>query len=196
MKKFIAFAFMALMAFAGTNAYAQQETKENKSEQKALRDAERARQKAEADMLDSLMHQTALTALNSRQFVLEADKVIFKRGETAYVNSNTNFISMDQDRGSVQVAFNTAFAGPNGIGGITVDGNVSNVKMRTTKKGDVNFSFSVQGIGISAQLFLTLNRGNNEATVTITPNFNSNTLTLHGKIVPLEESSVYKGRSL
>ena len=103
---------------------------------------------------------------------------------------------MDQDRGSVQVAFNTAFAGPNGIGGITVDGNVSNVKMRTTKKGDVNFSFSVQGIGISAQLFLTLNRGNNEATITITPNFNSNTLTLHGKIVPLEESSVYKGRSL
>ena len=56
--------------------------------------------------------------------------------------------------------------------------------------------FSVQGIGISAQLFLTLNRGNNEATITITPNFNSNTLTLHGKIVPLEESSVYKGRSL
>ena len=47
MKKFIAFAFMALMAFAGTNAYAQQETKENKSEQKALRDAERARQKAQ-----------------------------------------------------------------------------------------------------------------------------------------------------
>ena len=196
MKKFIAFAFMALMAFAGTNAYAQQETKENKSEQKALRDAERARQKAEAAYLDSLMHQSAVAAIEGRQFVLEADKVVFKRGETAYVNANTNFVLMNDDRGTVQVAFNTAFGGPNGIGGVTVDGNVSNVKMKTTKRGDVNASFAVQGIGISAQVFVTLNRGSNEATVTITPNFNSNTLTLHGKVVPLEQSSIFKGRAL
>ena len=197
MKKFIAFALVALMAMAGTNAACAQENNENnKSAQKAQRDAERARQKAEAAYLDSLMHQSAVAAIEGRQFVLEADKVVFKRGETAYVNANTNFVLMNDDRGTVQVAFNTAFGGPNGIGGVTVDGNVSNIKMKTTKRGDVNASFAVQGIGISAQVFVTLNRGSNEATVTITPNFNSNTLTLHGKIVPLEESSVYKGRSL
>lgn len=197
MKKFIAFALVALMAMAGTNAACAQENNgNNKSAQKAQRDAERARQKAEVAFMDSLMHQSAAAAIEGRQFVLEADKVIFKRGETAYVNANTNFVLMNDDRGTVQVAFNTTFGGPNGIGGVTVDGNVSNVKTKTTKKGDINTSFSVQGIGISAQVFLTLNRGNNEATVTITPNFNSNTLTLHGKVVPLEQSSIFKGRAL
>lgn len=196
MKKFIAFALVALMAMAGTNAAYAQENNGNKSAQKAQRDAERARQKAEAAYLDSLMHQSAVAAIEGRQFVLEADKVVFKRGETAYVNANTNFVLMNDDRGTVQVAFNTAFGGPNGIGGVTVDGNVSNVKMKTTKRGDVNASFAVQGIGISAQVFVTLNRGSNEATVTITPNFNSNTLTLHGKVVPLEQSSIFKGRAL
>ena len=182
MKKFIAFALVALMAMAGTNAaYAQENNGNNKSAQKAQRDAERTRQKAEAAYLDSLMHHSAVAAIEGRQFVLEADKVVFKRGETAYVNANTNFVLMND---------------PNGIGGVTVDGNVSNVKMKTTKRGDVNASFAVQGIGISAQVFVTLNRGSNEATVTITPNFNSNTLTLHGKVVPLEQSSIFKGRAL
>lgn len=199
MKKFIAFALVALMAMAGTQtAYAQENNNgdNTKSTTKAQRDAERARQKAEAAFLDSLMHTSAVAALEGRQFVLEADKVIFKRGETAYVNANTNFVLMNDDRGTVQVAFNTPFGGPNGIGGVTVDGNVSNIKMKTTKRGDVNASFAVQGIGISAQVFVTLNRGSNEATVTITPNFNSNTLTLQGKVVPLEQSTIFKGRAL
>ncbi len=199
MKKLITLALVALMALAGTTtqAYAQENNNaDNKQSAKAQRDAERARQKAEAAYVDSLMHQSAVAAIEGRQFVLEADKVIFKHGETAYVNTNTNFVLMNDDRGTVQVAFNTPFGGPNGIGGVTVDGNVSNIKMKETKRGDVNASFAVQGIGISAQVFLTLTRGSNEATVTITPNFNSNTLTLQGRVVPLEQSTIFKGRAL
>ena len=37
----------------------------------------------------------------------------------------------------VQVAFNVPFSGPNGLGGITVDGNASNYKVKTDKKGNI-----------------------------------------------------------
>ena len=71
-----------------------------------------------------------------------------------------------------------------------------NAKSRPTKKGNVNCSFSVQGIGISAQVYITLTNGGNNASARISPNFNSNTLTLNGVLVPLSQSNVYKGRAL
>ena len=107
MKKLITLALVALMALAGTTtqAYAQENNNAAaKQSAKAQRDAERARQKAEAAYVDSLMHQSAVAAIEGRQFVLEADKVIFKHGETAYVNTNTNFVLMNDDLRSVPAA--------------------------------------------------------------------------------------------
>ena len=81
------------------------------------------------------------------------------------------------------------------IGGVTVDGNSSDMKMNIDKKGNVNCSFSVQGIGISAQVFINMSSGNNTASVSISPNFSNNNLTLNGNIVPLDQSNIFKGRS-
>ena len=94
-------------------------------------------------------------------------------------------------RNAVQIVY----PGPNGIGGVTVDGTVSEMKMSTDKRGNINCNFSIQGIGISAQIFLTLTNGGNNATVTISPNFNSNTMTLSGNLLPLNQSNIFKGRS-
>lgn len=195
MKKFIVLMAVALMATISNGVFAQTETADSLTNPKALRDAERARQKAAQEIEESAAYAEAVKALEEKQFVLEADQVIFKRGETAYVNTNTNFVLVNQNRGTVQVAFNTYFAGPNGIGGVTVDGTVSGVKMKTDKRGNVTYSFSIMGTGISAQVFMTLVNGDNEATVSISPNFNSQTLTLRGKIISLEQSNIFKGRS-
>ena len=195
MKKFIVLMAVALMATISNEVFAQTETADSLTNPKALRDAERARQKAAQEIEESAAYAEAVKALEEKQFVLEADQVIFKRGETAYVNTNTNFVLVNQNRGTVQVAFNTHFAGPNGIGGVTVDGTVSGVKMKTDKRGNVTYSFSIMGTGISAQVFMTLVNGDNEATVSISPNFNSQTLTLRGKIISLEQSNIFKGRS-
>lgn len=195
MKKFIVLMAVALMATISNGVFAQTETADSLTNPKALRDAERARQKAAQKIEESALYAEAVKALKEKQFVLEADQVIFKRGETAYVNTNTNFVLVNQNRGTVQVAFNTHFAGPNGIGGVTVDGTVSGVKMKTDKRGNVTYSFSIMGTGISAQIFMTLVNGDNEATVSISPNFNSQTLTLRGKIISLEQSNIFKGRS-
>ena len=77
---------------------------------------------------------------------------------------------MDGEHASVQIAANNALAGPNGIGGITVDGSRKEMKITPDKKGNVNCSFSVQGIGISAQVYITLTNGGNNASARISPN--------------------------
>ena len=195
MKKFIALAAFIMMGMATTAMYAQESKTEQRMNRKAQRDAERARQKAEQQVADAISYEEAVAALKDKQFVLEADQVIFRNGQTAFVNANTNFVLMNQGHGTVQVAFNTAYPGPNGTGGVTVDGTTSDMKVTTDKRGNVNCQFSIQGIGISAQIFITLTNGGNNATVNISPNFNSNNMSLSGKLVPLEQSSIFKGRS-
>lgn len=196
MKKFIVLVALFVASTLGASVHAQVSTLDTRDNPKAQREAERSRQKAEAEAQEAALYAAAVQALKENRFVVEVDRVVFKYGDVAYVNTNTNFILVDEDEGSVQVAFNTPYSGPNGIGGVTVDGRVSGIKLKESKKGKINYNFSVQGTGISAQIFLTLSAGSNQATVTITPNFNSRTLTLYGEIVPLEQSSVFKGRSL
>ena len=190
MKKIIALMMLVFIG-ASTAMYAQESKSENRrAERKAQRDAEKAREKRE----EARAYADAVQAINNRKFVLEADRITFKRGRSAFVTSNTNFVLLNGEKASVQVAFNGPYAGPNGIGGITVDGRVGEVKTATDKKGNVTCSFSVMGVGISAQVSIRLTHDTNNASVTINPNFNSNRLSLDGKVIPLSESSVYKGR--
>ena len=55
----------------------------------------REEKKAMQARLDSLLFEEAKQAMDDRQFTLEADRVVFKYGQTAYVNSNTNFVSVN-----------------------------------------------------------------------------------------------------
>lgn len=191
MKRIITLITLVLVS-ASTLMYAQSSSETRQAERKAQHEAQKAREKAENER----NYAIAVQALKEGKFVLEADQLVFKRGRSAFVSSTTNFVLMDGEHASVQIAANNALAGPNGIGGITVDGSRKEMKITTDKKGNVNCSFSVQGIGISAQVYITLTNGGNNASARISPNFNSNTLTLNGVLVPLSQSNVYKGRAL
>ena len=191
MKRIITLITLVLVS-ASTLMYAQSSNETRRAERKAQREAQKAREKAENER----NYAIAVQALKEGKFVLEADQLVCKRGRSAVVSSTTNFVLMDGEHASVQIAANNALAGPNGIGGITVDGSRKEMKITTDKKGNVNCSFSVQGIGISAQVYITLTNGGNNASARISPNFNSNTLTLNGVLVPLSQSNVYKGRAL
>ena len=191
MKRIITLITLVLVS-ASTLMYAQSSSETRQAERKAQREAQKAREKAENER----NYAIAVQALKEGKFVLEADQLVFKRGRSAFVSWTTNFVLMDGEHASVQIAANNALAGPNGIGGITVDGSRKEMKITTDKKGNVNCSFSVQGIGISAQVYITLTNGGNNASARISPNFNSNTLTLNGVLVPLSQSNVYKGRAL
>lgn len=183
MKRIAFMMTMFLLMLAGSAAAQEQEL--TKAEKKALQ-----------ERIDSLQYAEAVQAINDRAFTLEADQVLFKYGQMAYVNSNTNFVSVKDNHAVVQVAFNIPISGPNGLGGVTVEGTFTEYDLKKDKKGNVSLSINVLGTGISARVDITLYKGGNKATVYITPNFNSNRMTLNGVIVPLQKSSVFKGRSI
>ncbi len=163
----------------------------SKADAKALK----AIQKQIEAQRDSIAYENAVKALDSLDFVLEVDKIVFKYGDIAFVQSNTNFISVADDAAVVQIApYNGG--GPNGVGGITLDGRASNIKMRTDKKGTITYSFNVQGAAISGAVTITLPKGTDNATAVIEPTFNSNRITLSGRIVPREYSKIFKGSSI
>lgn len=145
---------------------------------------------------DSLAGQQAALSLEQAAFVLEADAVTFKRGTRVQVNSTTNFISVKGNRAVVQVSPSYFAAGPNGLGGVTVDGTISGVKVYTDKKGNIHYSMNVTGIGISARVDMVITAGTNYAYAVVMPNFNSNTVRLDGRVVPYSLSSSVEGMSL
>lgn len=156
----------------------------------------RKQKKAEQELLDQALFDEAKQAVTMKNFILEANHVIFKYGTSAFVSSNTNFVAVKDDKAVVQVAFNIPVSGPNGLGGITVEGSTSNYKQTTDKKGNIFVSMSVMGTGISAQVNIRLDKGSNNASVDISPNFNSNRFTLTGSLLPLTKANVFKGTSL
>lgn len=163
-----------------------------KARQKTLKKEQQALQ----NRIDSAYWEESLAAIRDTTFTLEADRVVFKYGQIAYVNSNTNFVSVNKNQAVVQVAFNVPFSGPNGIGGVTVQGNVGGYKIETDKKGTTTVKMTVIGVGISAQIWITMYKGTHEASVDVMPNFNSRNITLNGVLLPLGKSDVFKGRTL
>ena len=162
-------------------------------EQFKARSAER---NAINELTDSIAGVQATAALLNKDFVLEADQVTFKNGNTVYVNSSTTFISLKGNRAVVQISPSNFASGPNGVGGVPVDGMVSSMKNMADKKGGNTLSFNVSGIGINAQVQIYLPPGTNRASATIYPNFNSNTIWMTGSVVPYENSDVFEGSSL
>ena len=147
-------------------------------------------------LADSLAYVQGKAALANQDFVFEATSVTFKNGETAFVNSTTNFISLKGNKAVVQISPSNYASGPNGVGGVTVEGTVSGLEVKTDSKGRTTLTMNVMGIGINAQVEVYMYPGTNSASATVYPNFNSKTLWLQGTVVPYENSNVFEGTSL
>lgn len=148
------------------------------------------------ELADSIAGIQAVAAVKNQDFVLEAQTVQFQNGPTIFVNSNTNFISVKGNRAVVQISPSNYASGPNGVGGVTVEGTISGQQYTVGRRGYATYSFNVMGIGINAQIEVYLTPGTNQATATIYPNFNSNNVWVQGNIVPYDNSDVIEGSSL
>lgn len=184
MKRILLIAVIAVIGSALFEAAAQK-TKVDKEQQK--------RERAIADSID---HVIALRSLKDSTFVLKVNRATFKRGRSTMVSETTNFISLKKKRAVIQLAFDIPVWGPNGLGGITVEGTISNVSIRTDKKGNTYYRFNVSGIAVSAMVDITLYNGGNSANAVVSPNFNSNRIMLDGNIVPFSGANIFKGNSL
>lgn len=147
-------------------------------------------------LLDTLSWLQAQKAMNDSSFVLEAEAVTFKYGTRIQVNSTTNFISMDGNRAVIQISPSYSHSGFNGVGGITVEGYVSNVEKTFDKKGRMHFSMNVTGRGVNANVSIMAVPGTNRVSATVSPTFNSNDIRIDGYLVPYGFSRVFEGTSL
>lgn len=162
----------------------------------------KAREKKLEELRDSIAFVEAKMAIDSSYFVITADRIMLdNRINVMAPESSTNFILVQGDKAIVQLALSRAHPGLNGLGGITVDGTIGSRKIKTTKKGDIYYTFNVNGTGISAQVTITVYKNSNQSMVYISPNFHSNTLTVYGPLIPYDHygtrnNKIFKGRSI
>ncbi len=147
-------------------------------------------QKNKVDSQKVKAHEELISFLEKKEFVVKANSVRGRYGNQQFVDPTTNFVTVADSVGVVQIAF-PGIIGRNGLGGETVDGKVTNYKItdREIGKGAVvkvtffgyytmDFFFNV-----SAGRFTTVNMNG----------MWGQRLTFRGELVPLEGSNIYVG---
>ena len=144
MKRIVSFIVVLAVAMCGmTQVMAQKSiTKEAKKVEREIKKQDAVEGQEEFN--------AAVQAINNQSFVLEANNIQPMNGQVFYVNSNTNFVSLNDGQAMVQIASNSPYPGPNGLGGITVQGSASNIQTKQDDKGNVYLNMNVQGVFISA----------------------------------------------
>ena len=94
----------------------QQQLNEQKAQVELKQKLNRQEQKRLQQQIDSIQHEQALQAMRDSMFTLEANRVVFKYGQRAYVTPSTNFVAVKKNKATVQLSFNIPVAGPNGMG--------------------------------------------------------------------------------
>ena len=153
---------------------------------KASKKAQKGHQKQMKQRVDSLDHAKAAMALERGYWVIVADRInVGRMGYTVSgLNSNTNFVFQQAQEGMVQFAFNDGRPSMNGLGGMTLEGKVSDVKMRTDKKGNITYSYTILSADINAQVIVTVYAGSDYAEALVLPAFSGPRMTLSGRLVP------------
>lgn len=154
----------------------------------------RKEQKEIAQQQANQQFEIARQALKDSMFVVEVDRIIGQLGRTVYVSKNENFVLMNKNYASVQLAVLSAFAGLNGVGGVTLAGQVSDVQERIDKHGNVTCQFRVQGNSISSTVIVTLYNGDNQVSVMMNSTFSNDRITFYGRLVPAQASNVFKAQ--
>jgi hypothetical protein len=170
-------------------AFGQDDQPLSKSELKKLQKEQKKAEQAAAAEAAAMLTEFMVTG---QKFVLEADYLSDKTGTRVPVQSMINFLIVDSLGGTVQFG-SASVAGYNGVGGSTIDGKINNYKInRTGKKQNsftVNYGFS-SSVGHYDITLMVNPDGNTDAS--IRGNWGGN-LNYHGRLVPVEQSRVYKG---
>ena len=175
------------------NQNQQTKTKQElKAERKAHRQAIRAHNRMVRQLQNQIAYNNALQALKSKSWVLQANTLFNNYGMAIPVTNNTNFVAMDNNHVSVQVAFNGFNPGPNGLGGVTLTGWPNGIHLRVDKNGNATYTFNAMGAALFAQITVQMSYGSNYATATVDSNTNNRQLTFSGNLVPYNQSNIFQ----
>jgi hypothetical protein len=100
------------------------------------------------------------------------------------INSNSNFILVQDNDGIIQFALNTGNPGTNGLGGWTGKGTVRDKRIEVNDNGDVYMQFNVVSGTVNAVVSITLFHNGKRAVADI----NGDTrITMYGEILPYRD---------
>ena len=120
-----AISLVLIMIILGGSSFAQ--TKEdNKAAKKAKKEAKALQDKENTAALISLVE--------SKKFVLEANTLFDRTGMSYILNSSLNFVGFDGVNSTIQLGFDQLI-GWNGVGGVTIDGQITKMEIKTKKNG-------------------------------------------------------------
>lgn len=178
--------FILVMAAAfSVSSYSQElSKKEQRQLEKQFKKEQKAEEEARQAELVRLM-------VEHRRFVLEAHQLRDKRGNTVNVQSLINFVAIDSTNGVIQVGSNS-YVGLNGVGGITVEGNISNYQSsHNEKNGSYNVGYVIMTTSGTYDVHMVIFPGG-QAEATIGSAWPGK-LNYIGRLVPPAVSKVYKG---
>lgn len=170
-----------LLLFSGISTPALSQTQKNTKESEELE------MKENKEAIYSL--------LKGHQFVLTADRLMDKKLNTYMVSSRTNFIRISEDDVVIQFGLDHV-AGWNGVGGLTVEGKLSDFDISGQdglKPLNAIASISTRGYGFMTLYMTVFNDGSAQAT--LTGDFGSR-LKFIGEFQTLDGASIYKGMAL
>ena len=151
-------------------------------------------EKTKQAQLDSIYAIEIKQAIDNKTWVLEADRLANKRGESIIVNSTLNFIALEGEEAYVQFGSDSGF-GPNGVGGVTVRANVTKYEVDHNKKGTYYIHIFLSSAVGSFDIRIDMNSTGQMASASVQGNTSSR-LNYNGRVVPLDKSTVYKGTPL
>jgi hypothetical protein len=137
-----------------------------------------------------------IALLNEKYWVIEAHTVFDRSNNSFQISPTLNFVAVNGDKGVIQLGFNNLI-GWNGVGGVTVDGQITKYEIKEGKKNQspqATLRFQGKGGVGSALLVVTVN-SYGQATARVSGDFGGR-LTFQGQMVSLDKSRVYKGQSL
>lgn len=131
--------------------------------------------------------------VEKRSFVIEANYLIDKTGNRKIVNPDINFVKIDSLYGVIQVGSDIN-VGPNGVGGITSKGRITNWELQKNEKRKT-YHLMATVMSRSGVYELDVIIGfNGRASAKLTGSYSGN-LTFEGDMVPLEKSLTFEGDS-
>lgn len=137
---------------------------------------------------DDIAYGKASNSMRRGYFVLLADYIQVGRvGYRDYdINSNSNFILVQDEDGIIQYAFNTGGPGSNGLGGWTGKGKVRNKRLTYADNGDVFLQYDLVGSRVNATVMITLYHNSKRALAQIS---GGPDITIYGEILPYRDNA-------
>lgn len=126
---------------------------------------------------DSISHVVAQTLLQHKEFVLTADRITLGPSGMIYVSDNLNFIMVEGEECTIQLALNYGLFYP-----FTFKGTITNYEYKETKKGEANVSFNFNGRLGSGDVSINLYRDSDLAVGYINSTFRRGRASFYGPI--------------